>query len=229
MFHVKRSILFLIVWVIGFYLSSNAQGYISLTDKEFIHTHDKQTDILRGLDSLEGYQSLSNEEREAAYWVNFVRMYPKAYHRDILLPFLEQFPEVKSNYTTSLAKELTAVAPAGFVSPLAKLNKIAYAHAKDLGSSGHRISHNSSSGSSFQKRMNDGGIFGCISENIYEGKLRPLQSVLFLLIDAGVPNLGHRKNILDNKMHSVGIAYYPIKGKQDMYYSVQNFYCGDPL
>ncbi len=229
MFHVKRFTFLFIICSLGFYLNANAQGYISLVDKDFIHTHEKKQDILTGLDTIAAYHSLPETEKEALYWINLVRIYPKQFKTDIVLPFLEQFPEVKSSYSQSLITDLNKATPAGLVIPQSKLNKIAHAHAKDLGGSGHHISHNSSKGASFQQRMNDGGIFSCVSENIYEGKSRALESVLFLLIDNGVPNLGHRKNILDKNMHSVGIAFYPIKGKKDMYYSVQNFYCGDPF
>lgn len=229
MFHVKRFSTLLIVSFFGFYLSAMAQGHITLTDKDFVLKHEKRSDILSRLDTLTGYKSLPATEKEAIYWLNLVRMYPKQYNKEVVLPFLEQFPEVKSSYSESLISELNTVLPTSFLIPHTKLNTIAHTHAKDLGSTGHQISHNSSSGATFQKRMNDGGIFSCVSENIYQGKARALQSVLFLLIDNGVPNLGHRKNILNKDMHSIGIAFYPIKGREDTYYAVQNLYCGDPL
>jgi len=229
MFHVKRSTCLVIVFLTFFSLTTTAQGHISLQDKEFIHDHVMKTEIQEALDTLKAYQSLSEIEKEAVYWINFVRLYPKQYNTEIVKPFLEQFPEVKSSYAQSLTEQLNNISPASLVLPVIKLNNIARKHAGDLGNTGHHISHNSSSGTSFQKRMNDGGIFSCISENIYEGKPRPLQTILFLLIDHGVPNLGHRKNILDKNMHSIGVAYHPIKGKKEMYYAVQNFYCGDPL
>ncbi len=229
MFHVKRLPLFLIVFIFSFYQTANSQGYISLSDKDFLYEHQRKADILEALDTLEAYHSLEEVEKESLYWINFVRLYPQQFNHDIVLPFLEQFPEVISNYTKSLIAELNKATPASVVKPHEKLNKIAYTHAKDLGTNGHPISHNSSSGESFQQRMNRGGIFSCVSENVYEGKQRALESVLFLLIDSGVPSLGHRKNILDKTMHTIGIAFHPIKGKKGMYYSVQNFYCGDPL
>lgn len=229
MFHVKRFTFLFIIYSIGFYLKTTAQGYISLVDKDFVYTHEKKQDILTGLDTIAAYHALSETEKEALYWINFVRIYPQQFNTDIVSPFLEQFPEVKSSYSKSLIAELNKATPAQLVIPQAKLNTIALTHAKDLGSSGHPISHNSSKGASFQQRMNTGGIFSCVAENIYEGKQRALESVLFLLFDNGVPNLGHRKNILDKNMNAIGIAFYPIKGKKDMYYAVQNFYCGDPL
>lgn len=228
MFHVKRFTSVFIVLSLFLSTASFSQGSIRLTDKEFEHSHIKDTSITNALHGNKAFTSLSDPEKEAVYWINFTRLYPKRFCKEILLPFLEQFPEIKSSYTKSLVKDLNAVLPVPLILPAEKLNTIAHKHATDLGSNGYRISHNSSSGASFQKRMNEGGIFSCVAENIYEGKQRALQSVLFLLIDNGVPGLGHRKNILDQKMHSLGIAFYPIKSSSN-YFSVQNFYCGDPL
>jgi len=45
------------------------------------------------------------------------------------------------------------------------------------------------------------------------------------LIDHGVKNVGHRKNILDANMKRVGVSFYPIKSRNPMYFLVQDFSC----
>ncbi|HRO44486.1 CAP domain-containing protein [Agriterribacter sp.] len=217
---------FLLIIIVSFFcVSGFGQGSIVLTDKPFIISHLKDTMVENWLAASSGYASLSKEEKEAVYWVNMVRSRPRDFLNNILYPFLEQFPEVKNSYTRSLIAELSALAPLSLIKPSEKLYQVAANHAKDLGSNKMTISHNSSKGKLFQERMNSFGYFECVSENVYEGKENGLQSVIFLLIDTGVKSLGHRKNILDPGMKSIAVSFYPIKGKINQFFMVQNFSC----
>lgn len=220
---MKRLCLLFIV--IAFQFSAKSQGSVQFTDKEFIFSSSRDKDIDSILLEQEGYKKLSAEEKEVIYWINYVRKYPKKFNTEILTPFLKQFPEVKSSYTQSLSHELSSASSLPILLPLQKLNAVALKHAKDLGSSGSGISHYSSSGASFQQRMNDAGLTSCVAENVYEGKQDPLQSVIFLLIDNGVKNLGHRKNLLSDANKYIGISFYPVKNKRSYYFLVQNFLC----
>lgn len=220
---MKRFTLIIIVSL--FHLFGFSQGSIVLTDKPFLLDTPGDTALTNWLNTYPEYSTCSKEEREAIFWINLARSKPKLFVHNILVPFLEQFPEVKNSYTRSLISDLSALEPLNLLAPSASLIQIAGTHAKDLGANQRVISHNSSKGLSFRERMNRAGYIECISENIYEGKENGLFSVLFLLIDTGVKSLGHRKNILDPQMKYIGVSFYPVKGKKDIYYSVQNFSC----
>lgn len=223
-FHVKRFTLSIIV-SLSFQLSARSQGSIVISQQDFVYDLAKDTAIENKLISLPGYKNLSLVEKETIYWMNFVRIKPSDFSEWIIKPFLKQFPEAKSSYSNSLIKTLEQMNPVKFITPQADLNRLAMSHSSDLGKTGANISHSSSRGESFQQRMNKAGITDCIAENVFEGREQALQSIIFLLIDKGVPNVGHRKNILDDNMHSVGLSFYPIKGKTGYFLQVQNFSC----
>jgi len=223
MFHVKRLFFIFIVSICSAF--SYSQGSVRFTDKPFILNLERDTAIQSYLLSQPDFNVLSSEEKELIYWLNYVRQKPADFNLSVLEPFLAQFPEVKNSYSRSLSKTLSAVDKAGLVSPAARLHQVASAHARDLGSRGLSLSHSSSSGASFQQRMEAAGIANCVSENIYEGKLNALETVIFLLIDNGVKSLGHRKNILDPNARFVGVSYFPVKGRAPYYFCVQDFTC----
>lgn len=73
--------------------------------------------------------------------------------------------------------------------------------------------HNSSDGTSFSARITKrcGQAYGSSGENIgtdfkVQGRDHALQTVLGLIIDDGVSNRGHRKNIFSTDFKYVGIA-----------------------
>ncbi|HTN07243.1 CAP domain-containing protein [Agriterribacter sp.] len=220
---MKRFLLSIIVSF--FYTISFGQGSIVLSDKPFIISPAKDTAVENWLHANTAYSLLSKEEKEVLYWVNIVRTQPINFLNNILYPFLEQFPEVKNSYTRSLIAQLSVLNPLPLLTPSAKLYQIASNHTRDLGIHQMSVSHSSSKGKSFQERMNSFGYFECISENVYEGKENGLLSIIFLLIDTGVKNLGHRKNILDAGMKYTGTSFYPIKGRSSHFFMVQNFSC----
>jgi len=220
---VKR---FLFAIIVSFCFNLTfGQGSIVLSDKPFVITHKKDTTIERVLNTHAAFLNLSPEEKAVVYWVNYARQNPKVFSNTILLPFLEQFPEAKSSYTRSLLSDLSTRSSLPALAPVKKLNDAAESHAKDLGLNQHSISHQSSKGESFKDRLNKFGDFECASENVYEGKEDGLQAVLFLLIDAGVQNLGHRKNILDPAMKYIGVSFFPAKGSDNRFFMVQDFSC----
>jgi uncharacterized protein YkwD len=220
---VKRSLLLFIVSLC--FISAFSQGSIVLNDKPFIVNPIKDTALENWLNVNPAYTQLEPEEKELIYWVNYVRQQPKQFSNTILLPFLKQFPEAKSSYTQSLISELSTLSSLLPLAPSKALNDVARSHAKDLGINQRNISHNSSKGESFKERLNKFGYFECASENVYEGKEDGLQAVLFLLIDAGVPNLGHRKNILDSNMKYIGVSFFPVKKNENRFFMVQDFSC----
>ena len=202
-----------------------SQGTVSFRDKDFVYSTQRDSNLDSILSNQLSYQQLSSEEKDVIYWINYVRKKPSVFYHEVLASFLTQFPEIKSSYSRSLTADLLNSPSLPILIPSGKLNTVASKHATDLGSTGSRISHNSSRGTSFQERMNQEGLTNCIAENIYEGRKDALESVIFLLIDQGVPNLGHRKNILSKSNNLIGVSFHAIKGRSPSFFLVQNFSC----
>ncbi len=70
------------------------------------------------------------------------------------------------------------------------------------------IGHIASDGSTPVNRVKRYGEWNiCLAENIAYGSFDPRQIVISLLIDDGVPDRGHRKNILDPCFQFVGVSF----------------------
>jgi uncharacterized protein YkwD len=71
--------------------------------------------------------------------------------------------------------------------------------------------HESSNGTKFSERLAKYFPNKSISENIDFGYSNSLDIVCHLLLDCGVPSLGHRFNIIDQKykLNTVGISIQP--------------------
>lgn len=97
------------------------------------------------------------------------------------------------------------------VPPLAHSDRVARAardHALDQGFSG-RIGHDGSDGSDPFSRIDRYVVTNGAAENIQYGRYGARDIVMELLIDDGVPDRGHRINILDPHFKLVGIATGP--------------------
>lgn len=167
---------------------------------------------------------LSAEEKETLNYINLMRRNPVAFYKTYLIPYIKSNTRLTGYYTTSLKKEMlsrTSLDPFS-VSPIMK--KTADYQAKDLAQfKGKRLSHTSSTGNTFEKRMQQAGV-NCAGENLYTGENRsPLEMIMDLLIDEGVKSLGHRKALLSIQYKSIGISikYYSAGGK----IMVQDFSC----
>lgn len=83
-------------------------------------------------------------------------------------------------------------------------------HGNDLGKTG-KMEHLGSDGSRPLTRMNRyGRVLEIAGEDInYEGSTNPRQAMIIYLADYGVPDRGHRKNILDQRFKFVGVFCGP--------------------
>ena len=152
-----------------------------------------------------GYESLSGLEKEYAYWVNRMRQNPGKFGTEYIKPFLSQFPEAVSEESRSLMKEIAILPSLQILYPVSNINIAAANHAEYLATIG-RISHDGRNGSTFQTRMKDAGVKICAGEVIFDGKEDILMGLILLLIDHGVPGLGHRKALLNPDFGQTGIA-----------------------
>lgn len=205
LFHVKQLFLF---FALTISIISMAQGSISMSDRSVPYHLAPDTALKNRLAVLPGFKSLSEGEQQVAYYLNYARMHPQLFLDNAINIFLQYHPEVKSNYTTSLQKLFSDITPLHFVSADLTLSRVARLHAEDLRDH-HILSHNSSNGRSFQERVQP-FVKGCGSECIHAGKkFLPIESVLSLLFDFNVPDLGHRKSMLNPDFTRAGFGIAP--------------------
>jgi hypothetical protein len=223
MFHVKQFFFPFFVAIQFVACTSLAQGTVSLEQKPFVVGKPVNQELDRFLSGFPSLENLSTSEKDLFYWVNLLRMDPSGFRRNYLEPFLKEFPELKGGNVKSLSRDLSSTGSLSFVAPAPHLLTEANRHATDLARKQKRLSHSASDGRNFQKRMSDAGVRNCAGENIYEGEADALKAVLLLLIDQGVPDLGHRKALLNPSFNLMGVS--AVKASAERYYIVQLFSC----
>lgn len=173
--------------------------------------------------SQPGYQKLPQQAKELLYWTNYCRNNPQQFWDSVISPVLVTFPTLNKAEALSLKADLFS---AGKL-PLFVLNpdliRTAQAHASDIACKKAPPGHNSANGTDFGSRMKLAGIRHCASENISLGSQSVLLSVVLLYLDIGLPNLGHRKTLLDQNLQEIGVGS-SLYGK-DQYFLVQDLAC----
>lgn len=207
----------------SFFLNAQHFSSVILRDKPFRAPAMNNNYILNQLEKNEIYLELNQSEKEFIYWTNYARLFPKSFRDIILLPFLKQQPTTKGRYSASLIKELTTSPSLPFLEPEEKLYLTAKSHALDLSKYKNKIGHQSTNGTSFSDRMKMGGIINCASENISLGATEPVVSLLLLYLDIGLPDLGHRKNLMNPIFSKIGVSVQRFANNQDI--MVQDFSC----
>jgi len=165
--------------------------------------------ILSKANSALDVDYMSLEEKEAVYYMNLVRINPPLFAETFLTDYLKKNDLKKDKEVKGLIKELEETQKMEILQPYQALTDFARTHAKDMGETG-RTGHSSSDGTSFRTRIEPlTQRFTAINENCNYGNDKGIDAVIDLLIDRNVPNLGHRKNILNPEMELVGVAIEP--------------------
>lgn len=221
MFHVKQ---FLFILLLCISSTVVGQGVLILRDKPFEHTIAFDSVLYKSLSASKAFRLLSTPEQESMYWVNYFRQNPRRFWNTVMKEFLLQFPEAKSAYTRSLEADIMkAPQSLPLLAPDSGLVKMATAHTADLKRRNGIISHTSSDGKTFVQRIQAAGRYTCGAENVFNGSFNALESLIALLIDQGVPDKGHRLNLLDPKFQLVGISFVSFKEGKGIL--VQDFAC----
>ena len=158
--------------------------------------------------------NLSSEEKKTILLVNLARMDGKKYLQTFYQEYVKSTPynEMSSssnNYVVSLKADLDKVKNLSMLLPDEGLYKAARYHAKDAGKNG-LVGHDSSNGNSMSKRLpKHVQGWSRLAENCSYGYDAAINIVGQLLQDDNVPSLGHRKNILDNRLEYIGVAIAP--------------------
>jgi hypothetical protein len=216
---VKQS-LFLILFIPFFALSQIGTVNISNKPIPIPQLFLSRVDSLNRAEPF--YSYLNSQEKEHYYWLNFSRTNPKLFWDSAIQPILNQFPDLKGENSNSLKQELSANNPL----PRLILNKTLIGLAKNQASDNlmrGELSHTNSLGNRFDERLKDAHIKRCAAENLVTGPPNMLFNLILLYLDIGLPELGHRKNLLNSAYLEIGIGSATKSG--DPYFIVQDFAC----
>ena len=173
--------------------------------------------------SQPGYDQLSAQAQSLLYWTNYSRNNPKFFLDSVLIPILYLFPSLNKQEAASLRVDLAKRRQLPMFSLNETLTKTARLHASDIARKKSPISHTSTNGTHFGTRMRLAGIKSCANENISLSSQSILLSLVLLYLDIGLPNLGHRKALMDPDLREIGIGV-ALYGK-DQYFLVQDMAC----
>jgi hypothetical protein len=170
--------------------------YPKVTDKLVSDWNSQQKDFAK----------LSNQEQEFYYWVNYSRLNPRLFFDSVVVPVSEVYPQLKGSNYQSLYNDVNRISSL----PLLNLNdgliKMAKAHALDIVSHDAKPSHNSTDGQTFSDRFKQKNFKYCGGENISFGGGEPIFLLVLLYLDINVPELGHRKALLNPNYTETGIG-----------------------
>lgn len=201
-FHVKLLFILLFPAIVHAQKSSS----VTLEQKPLPSFPNKLPLIQNEIDQNTVGWNLTVEEKEWYYWTNYCRLYPMRFWDSVVTPILRTFPQLQSSYTQSLKIDLERAGTLPMLIPDKKLSRIAQLHSSDIASKKAPPSHQSTKGESFQDRMKKAGVKTCAAENISVGDMNPILSLVFLYIDQNLPDVGHRKNLLNPEFTLMGIG-----------------------
>ena len=144
--------------------------------------------------------------------MNYSRNKPKAFFDEVVLPIIQVYPQLKGENLNSLESDLYNSKSLPMLSLSDALIMTSKSHSKDITSHNQNPSHISSNGSSFIDRFKKAGLKTCGSENISfnGGDGDVLFMLVMLYLDINVPDLGHRKTLLNPNylLTGIGISKY---------------------
>jgi uncharacterized protein YkwD len=188
----------LMILITFFFLFVQAEAHITV--KQLLQKHfTNQEASICNTGKLTEY--LTIQEKQVILYVNLARVYPTKFAQ-FYKEYLELFDErgakkfeKKDHYYFSLHKDLLKLKQKNLkpLNPDLEMYEYAKCWAKESGKKGV-IGHNRS-------RCKKGYFAECCSY----GNLEPLEFVLNLLVDEGIPSLGHRK-ILFTNYKKVGVS-----------------------
>lgn len=169
---------------------------------------------------------LTGEEKDMVIYMNLVRMDGERFFNTFLQDFIDAHNEQmkqysnyerlkidrKDKYYLSLKNDLKNIKLLPVFWPDEALSQVAKLHAKDLGRNNF-AKHNSSDGRTPKDRIGKLYPKRSSGENLAFGFSSGLGNICLLLIDKGVPDLGHRKLILNTsyQLNTVGLSIQPHK------------------
>jgi hypothetical protein len=149
---------------------------------------------------------MSSEEQNVIFYMNLVRLQPKVFLESILLPYVKLYKIEGNSYVKSLIKDLKKSKSVRVLTPKEDLFLVAKKHRVDIGKNGF-TGHIGSNHNTFRKRASKiMRVYDGAGECIGFGYDSAIQNVIELLIDIGIPSLGHRKTILNGEYNFAGAS-----------------------
>ena len=149
---------------------------------------------------------MDSTEKEILYYSNLVRLNPKLFCKTYLQEYIDLNQlDISNSYISSLISTLNSCKSRNELIADTNLFEMAKFHAISMGEKG-LVGHNG-----FENRSKKylKGKFGAIGENCSYGDKYAIDIFMSLLIDEGVPSLGHRYNLLTSDFTSIGISIQP--------------------
>jgi uncharacterized protein YkwD len=167
---------------------------------------------------------LSVEEKKIIFYMNLVRMDGKRFFDTYFQEYIDQhnirmkqysnYKDVRVSrndaYYRGLEQDLRDIKDLGLLYPDETLSYVSRLHGKDMNK--HNLAgHNSSDGRTMVDRIKKYYPNHGMAENLAFGFSSAIANVSLLLLDKGVPDLGHRKNILNKTLgiNIVGVSIQP--------------------
>ena len=148
---------------------------------------------------------MTSKEQEVVYLCNIARSDGALFIEKYLAPFVEEH-KLQSAAVRSLFKDLKNTKNIPPLQGHCSLYEVANAHAVKMGKTG-RTGHEN-----YKQRFKSvKDEFNQTAENCDYGSNDPLEIVMSLLIDEGVPSRAHRKYILSEDYSHVGVSIQPHK------------------
>ncbi|MFI5204597.1 MAG: CAP domain-containing protein [Flavobacteriales bacterium] len=165
----------------------------SLLAKAFVAAHEYDT-------------SMTDTERDVIYYCNLARLDPKKFADTYVTDYIKTNVKKETSYTRSLVRDLKKARPMYVLQGSQDLYQCAYDHAVKSGKKG------TTGHQELVKRMKKfAPARNPYGENCDYGNDNALDIVMSWLIDEGVSDLSHRKNMLDKEYTSAGVSIQPHK------------------
>lgn len=191
---------------------------------------------LRKANTAGNAKYLSGEEKDLILYMNLMRMDGEKFFNTFFQEFVDthnkqmmQYSNYKQlridrndSYYRSLEKDLKKVKNFPLFWPDEALSYVARQHAKDMNTRNY-AAHTSKDGRTVKDRISTMYPKRSHGENLAFGFPTGLGNVCMLLLDKGVPDLGHRKLLFNTayNLNFVGVSIQPHKGYR--YCSVTDF------
>lgn len=175
---------------------------------------------IEALDTARNVDYLSEIEKDVILEMNKARTNPKKYAELYIVPFAKKFRSdgtYMKNGVIMLTREGVAAVnecieemserkPVGILRPEKGLALAAQSHATSQAQAGG-YGHEGTDGSSPFTRIEKYGAFHTAGENISYGCKNAREIVIQLLVDDGVKDRGHRKNVFNPVFTQTGVGY----------------------
>jgi len=218
---MKTGITLLLIFVIQF---------ANCTELNYSKEFNIDSDLLN-LNTAANASYLSTLEKEVIFEINLLRSNPAKYASNYIEPLANNYnsrmlyyPGDKPLKTREgvralheCVRVLKRAQKLSLVYPSKGLTKAAEDHVKDQSKSG-RTGHQGSDRSNIKQRIERYGSWNVrIAENIAYGGFSARQIVIYLLIDDGIRNRGHRLTFLHPDYKTVGVAVGSHPGYKSMW------------